>query len=367
MSLIEAGIPAVRRSIASFCQKGMLALAALIIVPNSAAVARTSLDRAEKIDSIITKEMERLDAPGLSIALIESGEITSISHFGVKNRASGEPITSETLFEAASLSKPIFAHFALIQANRGVIELDRPLAEYMTLPDIDDPRAQKITARMVLSHRTGFPNWRFENEDGQLDIKFEPGEQFSYSGEGFEYLATVIADQLGTDVTNLGYKVRSDLMEPVGANNSRWRWDASVSEHVATGYSGKDAILPWQIEKLMASASLHVTAHDYARLILAGLDGFELSSTLRDEMLSEQSKLSEDDDFRTDFGLDAWGLGYALKDTPCGAAITHGGINQGFTSWFVVLKETRTGYVFFTNSETAPQLNIALEQALISC
>lgn len=367
MILIALGNSIFGRSVVGFGLRCLSALTAFMLVPSTAAIAENGLDRTDKIDAIISEEMERLDVPGLSIALIEDGEIASVRHFGVKNRASGERIDSDTLFEAASLSKPIFAHFALMQVERGVIDLDRPLADFTVHPDIEDPRAQDITARMVLSHRTGFPNWRFENDDGQLDIKFDPGEQFAYSGEGFEYLAMVIADQLGTDVTNLGYRVRSDLMEPVGVSRSRWRWDAEVAKNVATGYSGKDPHLPWQIEKLMASASLHVTARDYAHLILAGLDGFGLTPTLRDLMLSKQSVLSEDDDFRVDFGLDAWGLGYALKETPCGSAITHGGINEGFTSWFVVSKETRTGYVFLTNSESAPQLNAILEPVLITC
>src|SRR5215470_7124922 len=131
--------------------------------------------RLEKSIPLLMKEG---DVPGLAIALVRNGELVWQRGFGVKSVKSNEPINDSTVFEAASLSKPVFAYAVLKLVDAGKFELDKPLNQY--LPgnyDVgDDPRLGQITARRVLSHTTGFPNWR----SGALKIHFTPGERFSY-------------------------------------------------------------------------------------------------------------------------------------------------------------------------------------------
>src|SRR5579863_6059040 len=128
--------------------------------------------------------------PGMSIAVIRGGKTTWVHGFGVKNEKSGEPVTAGTVFEAASLSKPVFAYGVLKLVEEGKLALDVPLTTYLPKPYIEgDERLTKITARIVLSHRTGFPNWR---DADKLLIYFTPGERFSYSGEGYVYLQRVV-------------------------------------------------------------------------------------------------------------------------------------------------------------------------------
>jgi CubicO group peptidase (beta-lactamase class C family) len=127
--------------------------------------------------------MARARVPGLAIALVADTRLVWNGTFGWANSATGAPVTQETVFEAASLSKPVFAYAVLQLVDAGVLELDVPLVRY--LPggyDVgEDPRVAQITARHVLSHRTGFPNWRAPGTP--LTINFAPGERFSYSGE----------------------------------------------------------------------------------------------------------------------------------------------------------------------------------------
>jgi CubicO group peptidase (beta-lactamase class C family) len=105
----------------------------------------------------------------------------------------GEKVNDLTLYEAASITKPVFAFAVQRLAERGVIDLDKPLYLYLPYEDIAyDDRYKLMTARHVLTHRTGFPNWRSMNEDGKLNLKFTPGTGYGYSGEGFEYLKMVI-------------------------------------------------------------------------------------------------------------------------------------------------------------------------------
>ncbi len=145
-----------------------------------------------RLEQLIPQLMKDGDVPGLSIALARGGELVWHKGFGVKNTKTNEPVTDGTVFEAASLSKPVFAYAVLKLVDAGKFDLDKPLNQY--LPgnyDVgDDSRLGLITARHVLSHTPGFPNWR--PRGGALKIHFTPGDRFSYSGEGFVYLSKVI-------------------------------------------------------------------------------------------------------------------------------------------------------------------------------
>ena len=146
-----------------------------------------------KIERLIPQLMERYHVPGLSIALIEDARVVFSKPYGVRNALSNEPIGVDTVFEAASLTKPVVAYCALQLCQKDVLSLDEPLASYLPEPYVqDEPRVGSINTRHVLTHTTGFPNWRPDGEP--LRVYFDPGERFSYSGEGFEYLRAVIAD-----------------------------------------------------------------------------------------------------------------------------------------------------------------------------
>jgi CubicO group peptidase (beta-lactamase class C family) len=132
----------------------------------------------------IPRIMAEFTVPGLSIVVIRNGRMAWRRGFGVKDAASKAPVANNTMFEAASMSKPLFAYAVMKLCKRGVIGLDTPLTKYTTERFLEgDPRLDLITARCVLSHTTGFPNWRSAAEP--LKINFTPGEKWSYSGEGY--------------------------------------------------------------------------------------------------------------------------------------------------------------------------------------
>jgi CubicO group peptidase (beta-lactamase class C family) len=142
----------------------------------------------------IKEAMAESRVPGLSIALIEHGKIAWERGLGVKNTASGEKVNSNTVFEAASLSKRVFAYAVLKLVDRRLIDLDVPLFQYFP-GYIDDPRIRTVTARQVLTHTSGLPNWRPNGKP--LAFAFDPGTRFSYSGEGFVYLQAVVEHLTG--------------------------------------------------------------------------------------------------------------------------------------------------------------------------
>ncbi|MEO1045563.1 MAG: serine hydrolase domain-containing protein [Pseudomonadota bacterium] len=352
--------------------KAFMMLSVLLLAPVPVQQERDIRDAAvpaeefAALDTLIAEQMRKLEIPGLSLAIIRNGRVAYVRSYGVADREAGRPVQNDTLFEAASLSKVAFAYFALREVERGNIALDAPIAEIFKHPDIDDPRSLRITPRMVLSHRTGFPNWRWENEDNALDIRFEPGTEFGYSGEGFEYLAHAIARKRGTDIAGLEAIMRADLKAGLGCDTGPWTVSDANRADIAAGYIGKERQDDWAVAKPVVSASLFSTAERYGCLLAGVLNGAGLSRDLYRDMVSSQGELGADDDFRMDFGLDAWGLGVAIKQTSHGTAISHGGVNEGFTAWFTALRDQRSGYIFFTNSQKAPELNAAIEERLLA-
>lgn len=146
----------------------------------------------------IPKWMEDTKVPGLSIDVIKGGKLAWHRGFGVKDNVSKEPIDNDTMFEAASMSKPVFAYVVMKLCEQGVMNLDTPLTRYTPERFLEgDPRFDLITARHVLSHTSGFQNWR-EQGNESLSIHFTPGEKYLYSGEGYNYLQTVVTPARAT-------------------------------------------------------------------------------------------------------------------------------------------------------------------------
>ena len=200
--------------------------------------------------------------PGLAIAVV-GPDSTWIRAYGVSEAAGGNPVSGETIFEAASLSKPLFARMVLAEADRGTIDLDTPLGEYWDYPDLQgDPWSGEITARMVLSHSSGLPNWR---RDQPLAIQFKPGERFQYSGEGYVYLEETLAHLRGA---GLEERAQEMLIAPSGMAHSSFVFNGSETDHARP----HDAHGETQQKRPAAppgnpAASLHTTAADYGRFI----------------------------------------------------------------------------------------------------
>ena len=169
------------------------------------------------LDSI-PEIMKAADVPGLQIAVLESGEIVATRAFGTTSTESGAPVTDATVFEAASLSKPVFAYAVLRMADRGEWDLDQPLWEILEYERLaHDERARQITSRQVLTHTTGLPNW------GGTPLQFnsDPGERWNYSGEGFVYLQRAVEKQTGLTLEEIGTR---EVFEPLGMNSTHYAW-----------------------------------------------------------------------------------------------------------------------------------------------
>jgi len=258
--------------------------------------------------------MSQADVPGLSIAVLRNGRTAWLHNFGIKNTKTEEPVIDATIFEAASLSKPVFAYAVLKLVDQGKLGLDVPLSTYLPKPYIErDDRLAKITARIVLSHRTGFRNWR--GDGNPLSIYFTPGERFSYSGEGFIYLQRVVEQVEGKPLNDIMTQL---VFTPLGMASSSYVWRADFDERTATGHDG-DATPQelWKPKDAGAASTLNTTAHDYALFVAAILNGAGLKPATLHEMETPQIAVDPECTNCTDRTPKQlsknifWGLGWA--------------------------------------------------------
>jgi CubicO group peptidase (beta-lactamase class C family) len=319
-------------------------------------------DRLADLQTAIPNLMKDADVPGLSIAIIRDAEIIWQHGFGVLNAEIRQPVGDDTVFEAASLSKPVFAYAVLKMVDGRTLDLDTPLTKY--LPDAyveNDDRLNLITARRVLSHTTGFPNWRPAGQS--LKIHFTPGEKFSYSGEGFVYLQKAVEHVTGMPLDAF---MKKTVFEPLGMASSSYVWQERYERLKAFGHNGSGAVAGRNKPTTAnAAATLQTTAGDYARFVIAILKGEGLKKETLSRMLTPQVKL--DESCVTCFDRPpgklssalSWGLGWGLQHNEDGDCFWHWGDNGPMKAFVLGMKEKKIGLVLFTNGDNG--LSIAPE------
>jgi CubicO group peptidase (beta-lactamase class C family) len=308
-----------------------------------------------QLEQDIPRLMAEGDIPGLSIAVVSDGKVAWSRGFGVKNSETKEPVDDNTVFEAASLSKPVFAYAVLKLVEMGKLDLDTPLTKYLPGKyDVgDDPRLDQITTRHVLSHTTGFPNWR-PRGDTTLKIYFTPGDRFSYSGEGFVYLSRVVEQITGE---KLDLFLNRAVLDPLGMRSSSYVWRDDYEARKTFSHNSVGRVSGrGKPDKVNAAASLQTTATDYARFICAIINGTGLKPETARLMLTPQISVDQagaNNLNRPEPKLSAaisWGLGWGLQKTAEGTSFWHWGDNGDTKAYVVALPQLKKGVVIFANS-----------------
>jgi len=338
---------------------------------DDAALMTSVADLEERIPQLMTE----LRVPGASISIISNGRIAWRKSVGIRDHASGAPVDDDTIFEAQSMSKPVFAYRVLKLAELGILDLDAPLTKYA--PELflrGDSRLELVTARRVLSHTTGFPNWR--SKEDPLRINFTPGEKWSYSGEGYHYLQSVVTHLVGhTDAKNCGrfelqYRLcasdfsdymAANLLRPFGMMSSGYVWTEAIGKRMATAHdkNGRPAprpkSTPLDVARYGSAGSLLTTATDYARFLLEIVDpkppdAFRLNEASRREMLRPHVDVPG-----MPFKM-SWALGWQIWHLPERDVVAHGGDIHGFHSQAAFSPARRRGFVILTNGENGSEL-----------
>ncbi|MFB9843124.1 serine hydrolase [Mucilaginibacter ginsenosidivorans] len=283
--------------------------------------------------------------PGIQLVCIKGNKVQNVN-LGVISKGSDKKVTSNTVFEAASLSKCVFAYIVMRLYDRGIIDLDKPLVDYFGSYDRfdpNDPRYAKITARMVMRHTTGLPNW---GNKKYARLIFTPDSTFSYSGEGFQYLQRVVEKLMKKPLNDIA---RQEVFTPLGMTNSSYTWMDKFDTLAAFG-NGLDVVSSHQNQ--MAAASLLTCAHDYAIFLQALINGKGLKPETQKMMFATQSNA---DWFHHNIDADtkkhvSWGLGLGLQENETGKWIWHWGDNGDFKAFYIANPEKKEILVYFTYS-----------------
>lgn len=187
----------------------------------------------------LPRQMRAFGVPGVGIAVVEGGDVVWSHGFGVRRAGWPVPVDARTLFELASLSKPLFAWLVLRLVDLGQIDLDRPLVDWRRPPYLGHhPWAERITARDVLRHSSGLPNWREAPDREPLLPAVEPGTRIDYSGEGFFWLQLVVETITGESLDATAQRL---LFQPAGMRDSSFAWSPALGERSVHGHAAPDA------------------------------------------------------------------------------------------------------------------------------
>jgi len=292
--------------------------------------------------------MQEADVEGVALAVLVDGKMYWTKSFGWANIRTRQPLTNTTIMEAASLSKPLSAYVALRLAQEGILDLDKPLTDYLTAAElqtfvggsISDRRWYLITAKHVLSHSAGLPNGRY----GKLSIAFEPGSDCSYSGQGFAFLQRVCEKLTGENFEALAQRY---VFDPLGMSHSSFVFRSRFLGNAAYGHwkNGYPAQMRRHAEA-GAHHSLLTTVVDYALFMEELLHPRKLQSSFHALMLQPHSHARSGPLKPLD-----WGLGVGVYDWQGMPVFWHWGDYGNFKNYMMGLPAKGWGVVVFINSE----------------
>jgi CubicO group peptidase (beta-lactamase class C family) len=305
------------------------------------------------------------------VAYVRDGSIRWTRVYG--EQADGVPATANTLYNIASLAKPITAEIILRLASAGHLSLDEPLSRYWVDPDIaQDPRHRKLTVRLALSHQTGFRNWRYQT-DGVLRFDTDPGTRFGYSGEGYEYAKRFTERKLDKTWDSLASEY---VFAPAGMTNTAWTEQPWFAGRVALPYASGDderegGWLEPQIQETPSAADdVFTTIGDYAAFLVSVMKREKLSA----EIATQRDTLQVDAP-DTIAGCDAQrvsycperggaGLGWEIIEFSAGKVLLHTGGDAGTQTMAFYFADRRDGAVMFTNGDRGFQVMIPMTALL---
>lgn len=290
-------------------------------------------------DVEIEKWLKQNNVPTLGLGIIEDGKITQIKVFGEITKGISAPYN--TIFNVASLTKPVTAIVALKLISLGKWNLDEPVYKYWTDPDIaNDLRNKKLTTRLILSHQTGFPNWRGNNDDKKLNFLFDPGTNYQYSGEGFEYLRKALEKKFQKTLQQLAEEL---IFQPLRMDDTKYVWNDNMdTERLAGGYD-KDGNTYETVKNKTSNAAddLVTTIEDYGKFLVSVLNSDGLTQNVYNEMTCNQVESSKGKHF---------GLGFEIYDFGNEEyALSHGGSDKGVQTIVFIFPKTKRGLLIFTN------------------
>lgn len=332
-----------------------------------------------EIDRLINDLLVKAKVAGLALSILNNNRTVYTRAYGYKNKQKQELLDTSTVLSGASFSKAVFAFLTLKLVDEGVLNLDKPLYQYLDkpLPEYEDytdlagdDRWKLITARMCLSHTTGFQNLRFLNArtadfdpNGKLAIYFRPGSKYGYSGEGLKLLQLAIEKATGRGLEELAIE---KVFKPIGMTRSSYVWQQSFEDNFAYPHNKDQETLGKKKRKKAGGlGSLETTISDYSKFIEYVMQDKGLSKRSRQAMISPQIVINSKYQFPTisdetttdnqDIHL-SYGLGWGLLKTRYGRAFFKEGHDDGWQNYNINFKDKGISIVIMTNSDNGESI-----------
>ncbi|MBK8006501.1 MAG: beta-lactamase family protein [Gemmatimonadetes bacterium] len=332
------------------------------------------------IDSTARALMQRAHVEGLALAVIDAGAVVHVAAYGIRN-AARDPLTTETIMYGASLTKTAFTYMVMQLVDEGRLSLDAPIADLLPrpLPEYDDyhdlasdPRWKQLTLRILLTHTSGFANFRWLEDDGKLRFHHEPGSRYGYSGEGFYIAQLVLEEALGLDV---GREMQVRIFDRFGMPRTSMQWRPDFRANLADGFRIDGTPEPHdERSSVSAAGSMDTDIADQARLWAAIVRGEGLSPASRREMMRGQAPITSRQQFPTlapdtnpanrAIGLAA-GLGVVTFQDTRGAMWFKGGHNEWTGNMVICLERGQRCLVLLSNDVRAERIYPDLAQAIL--
>ncbi len=341
------------------------------------------------IDETVNRLMKKANVQGLSLSIINKNQQPYIKSYGYKNLAKNEFLDSATVLYAASFSKAVFGYLTMKLVEEKVIDLDKPLYNYLSkpIPDYEyfsdlksDERWKLMTARMCLSHTTGLPNVRWvhpttgvQDTLGIMKIYFTPGQKYAYSGEGIKLLQLVIEEVTKKNVEALAIE---KIFNPIGMTRTGYIWHERFDDNYATGHLSDNTLNPKKKRtKPVAGASLVTTITDYTRFIEHLMNQKGLDKSMFEEMISPQIEILSKSQFppiteettteNKAINL-SYGLGWGLLKCKYGRAFFKEGHDDAWRNYNINFIDKGISIIIITNSANGELIFKELLETLIA-
>jgi serine-type D-Ala-D-Ala carboxypeptidase/endopeptidase len=333
---------------------------------------------ADSLDLKIKQLMTAAHISGAAVTVFNSNKPVFSNTYCFADVQRNIPLKQSSVMYAASLSKMVFAYVAVQLLQEKVFELDKPLVDYLSkpLPDYkiagwkrgyqdikDDERYKKITARMCLTHTTGFPNWRWFEADKKLKIKFEPGSRYSYSGEGLYLLQFVLEQITGKDYESI---VQQRVFQPLGMRNSSQMWQPRFDTAICYGHNAKGE--PYELMKWKeagVSGTLSTTPEDFTKFFTMLMSSKGLSKKSFKALTGTQVRIKSKSQFGPLALVDGtdnetielgYGLGVGVFKTPYGRAFFKEGHDDGWGHYSICFPDKKIAIVMMTNNDNGESI-----------
>ncbi|ELR72277.1 hypothetical protein C900_01692 [Fulvivirga imtechensis AK7] len=318
-----------------------------------------------KVEEIIDKA----EIPGLSLAVIDRNEVVFFNTYGYKEYKeirNGEfkpkgKVNKKTVFEGCSLSKSFFVFAVHRLVDQGILNLDTPLYHYLEHPRLKhDDRYLKITGYMVLTHSSGIENWQYYNNPDTLEILTEPGEAHIYSGEGYMYLAEVVAKLLGKSIESYMEDLVYDPLK-LKSTFTTFKNNRALRNYSVGHDSFKKPQAKHKNKDVDIAGRISTTAKDYGQVLIGIFGGDYLSKERLNHLTGGGIYMGED----PAGNIHKYGPGFAFFIDQAGDTIVYQYGDNGAFKGFGGYNVTRdAGFVFFSNGVQGDKIRGILQELI---